>query len=119
MAAARQAAEDEDNLVFLLLGMECAKILEIRNKKLFENSAIRVVRKDPGEIEMFLKHEKEENPDKNIAVFLDEVEVSTSDKKAIMTKNTSMVGVTAKQDVEEHYGTGASDYSAGVLQVAT
>ena len=137
---------------------------------------------------MFLKLLKEENPDKNIAVFMDEVEVSTSDKKAIMTKNTttslatllttlqsntkmswlvlstsslldstdegqssielseedlktfietesmfkvtrldkrvrntSMVGVTAKQDVMEHYTSysGASTWSAGVLQVAT
>merc|ERR1719495_342264 len=89
MAAARQAAEDEDNIVFLLLGMKCAKILEIKNKKLFENSAVRVVRKDPEEIEMFLQLQKEENPDKNIAVFIDEVEVSRSDKEAIMTKNTT------------------------------
>merc|ERR1719495_1296535 len=89
MAAARQAAEDEDNIVFLLLGMKCAKILEIKNRKLFKNSAVRVVRKDPEEIEMFLQLQKEENPDKNIAVFMDEVEVSTSDKKAIMTKNST------------------------------
>ena len=136
---------------------------------------------------MFLKLQKDENANKKIAVYMDKVEVSTSDKKAIMTKNTttslatllttlqsntkmswlvlstsslldtadadqtdiklseediktyiekqsmfkvtrldkrvrntSMVGVTAKQDVREHYGSHiASDYSTGVLQVAT
>ena len=189
MAAAIEAAKDEDNLVFYLLGMKSAKILKIKNKKLFENTAVKFVRKDPEEIEMFQKIQKEENAAKNICVFMDEVEVSTSDKKAIMAKssttslatllttlqsntkmswlvlstsslldytddkqkdiklseedvkdyiesesmfkvtmlnkrvrNTSMVGVTAKQDVGEHYGSGgyvSSLYSAGVLQVAT
>ena len=61
MAAARQAAEDEDNIVFYLLGMKCAKILEIKNRKLFENSAVGVVRKGPEEIEKFLQLQKKEN----------------------------------------------------------
>merc|ERR1719312_533883 len=187
MAAALKAAEDEDNIVFFLLGMKSAKILEIKNKKIFGDTAVRVVKVEPAEIEMFLKTQKEENVDKNIAVFMDEVEISTPDKKAIMTKksttslatllttlqsntkmswlvlstsslldttddeqkgiklseedmkdyietesvfkvtmlnkrvrNTSMVGVTAKQDVGKHYGSGgSSDYCAGVLQAAT
>ena len=89
IAAALKAAEDADNIVFLLLGMKSAKILEIKNKKLFANTAVRIVRVDPAEIEMFLKTQQEENAGKNIAVFMDEVEISTPDKKAMMTKNST------------------------------